>query len=165
MTPATHSTTLAQHCCNISTIMDLQGQNNSDAVKYHRYYTCKMASTTVMVLPVPGGPNSRYGVGRHWPLTTRQTAALWRSFRDELYRKSSAGSLIEDLALLSFEDAPYKREKEKTKQKAIVKWTIFLSWFYKVNKIHKNTKLTAKIVWNCKTVLEKLHKLDRVNDF
>ena len=117
MTPATHSTTLAQHCRNTSTIMDLQGHNNSAAVEYHGYCTCKMASTTVMVLPVPGGPNSRYGVGRHWPLTIRQTAALWRSFRDELYRKSSAGSLIEDLGLLSFEDAPYTSKKKKRKKK------------------------------------------------
>lgn len=51
--------------------------------------TCNIASTSVTVLPVPGGPNRMYGVGRHWPLTIRETAALWRSFRFELYKIST----------------------------------------------------------------------------
>ena len=125
--------------------MDLQGQNNSDALEYHGYCTCKMASTTVMVLPVPGGPNRRYGVGRHWPLTIRQTAALWRSFRDELYRKSSAGSLIADLALLSFEDAPYTRKKRGKKNKNKMPLLSKLICFHDFIKSTKYTKNTKKL--------------------
>ena len=68
-----------------------------------------MASTTVIVLPVPGGPNNRYGVGRHWPLTIRETAALWRSFRDVLYKKSLGLCLLEDSALLSLKGVPVKK--------------------------------------------------------
>ena len=67
--------------------------------------TCRIASTKVIV---PGGPNNRYGVGRHWPLTIRETAALWRSFRDVLYKKSSGLYLLEDSALLSIKGVPLK---------------------------------------------------------
>ena len=89
-------------------------------------YTCRIASTTVIVLPVPGGPNNRYGVGRHWPLTIRQTAALWRSFRDVLYKKSSDLCLVEDSALLSFKGAPLKTIKQrKTRTKLF--WNTSLS--------------------------------------
>ena len=73
----------------------------------------------MIVLPVPGGPNNRYGVGRHWPLTIRETAALWRSFRDVLYKKSSGLCLLEDSALLSLKGVPLIKKyinKEKHAQ-------------------------------------------------
>lgn len=47
-----------------------------------------MASTIVTVLPVPGGPNIRYGAGLEVPATTCRTASFCSAFllRLELYR-------------------------------------------------------------------------------
>ena len=39
-----------------------------------------MASTTVIVFPVPGGPNNKYGAGLPWADTILSTAAICLSF-------------------------------------------------------------------------------------
>lgn len=46
--------------------------------------TCSMVSIRVMVFPVPGGPNSTYGLGRHSPARILFTASLWGGFRSGL---------------------------------------------------------------------------------
>lgn len=46
--------------------------------------TCSMASIRVMVFPVPGGPNSTYGLGLHSPARILFTASLWGGFRSGL---------------------------------------------------------------------------------
>lgn len=46
----------------------------------HQPLTCLMASTRVTVLPVPGGPKTRYGAGRDIPVTMCVTALHCSSF-------------------------------------------------------------------------------------
>ncbi len=43
-------------------------------------FTCLMASTIVTVLPVPGGPNTRYGAGLDVPATMWHTALYCSGF-------------------------------------------------------------------------------------
>lgn len=54
--------------------------------------TCSMASMSVMVFPVPGGPNSTYGRGRHSPARILFTASLWGGFRTGLKKCPMLGT-------------------------------------------------------------------------
>ena len=49
------------------------------------FLTCFMASTTVTVLPVPGGPKTRYGAGREVPETIWRTAENCSSLRSSCW--------------------------------------------------------------------------------
>lgn len=51
----------------------------------HRPVTCLMVSTTVTVLPVPGGPKMRYGAGRDMPVTMWVTALHCSSLVSSLW--------------------------------------------------------------------------------
>ena len=51
-----------------------------------------MDSTTVTVLPVPGGPNRMYGIGRQAALTMASTAHLCRGFSLVLMYWRGAGA-------------------------------------------------------------------------
>ena len=54
--------------------------------------TCMMASVTVIVFPVPGGPNTTKGAGRNAPATMRRTARCCSSFSAGLTSASSSRS-------------------------------------------------------------------------
>lgn len=55
-------------------------------------HSCSTASHSVFVLPVPGGPNSRYGAGLAVPCTMCRTAICWRSFRSAANHWNAAWS-------------------------------------------------------------------------
>lgn len=80
-----------------------------------------------MVFPVPGGPNSTYGLGRHSPARILFTASLWGGFRSGLKKCPWLGIGLDgrlppggDLALISVLCERQSQSLNQTESPALV---------------------------------------------